>query len=281
VAAQLKNFDHTSWAMHDAAGEADVIHLNDISGLPFTRFIDVPVVHTMHHPHEEVLSNVYAKYPDIEYVAISAAQARRETMPRTSVVHHGVCLSNYTYRERKDDYLAFLGRIAPCKGAHLAIEAARRAGLPLKIAGEIQPVFMDYWEQQVRPHVDGERVQYVGEADRQAKNELLSHARALLFPIQWDEPFGLVMIESMACGTPVVALAGGSVQEVVAHGKNGWICRDVEHLAARALHPDVPAASCRAWATTHFSRARMAEQYVALYERVLGGQPATEDLVTS
>src|SRR6185437_3770303 len=110
----------------------------------------------------------------------------------------------------------------------------RRAGVRLKLAGEVQPVFRDYWEREVRPFIDGDRIEYVGEADRNLKNRLLSRARALLFPIQWEEPFGLVMIEAMACGTPVLAFPGGSVVEVVADGVSGWICRDVEEMAERA-----------------------------------------------
>src|SRR6202043_1437770 len=115
-----------------------------------------------------------------------------------------------------------------------------------------QPFFRDYWERQVLPHVDGRLVEYIGEADRSCKNELLSRARALLFPIEWDEPFGLVMIESMACGTPVLALACGSVPEVVCDGASGWICRDVDELADRAVAPGIPAESCRDWVSEHF-----------------------------
>src|SRR5207302_671720 len=243
----------------------------DSVGVPFTRFVDRPVVQTLHHPHEPQLSEQYVRYPDIQYVAISAHQARREPMPRVRVVHHGLPLGEYTFRSRKDDYVAFLGRMAPCKAPHLAIAAARRGGLRLKLAGEIQPVFGDYWAQQVAPLIDGDQIVYVGEADRGAKNELLSHARALLFPIQWDEPFGLVMIEAMACGTPVLAFAGGSVVEIVEDGVSGWICRDVAEMAGRATSPDIDPLSCRAWAAQHFSCERMVDHYVEIYERALAG----------
>ena len=269
VAAQLKNADHTGWAIHDAARSADVIHLNDAIGVPFAQFVEQPLVHTLHHPHEPVLSDQYSRYPDIQYVAISAFQARREPMPHIEVVHHGVPIGDYVFHEDKDDYLAFLGRMAPCKAPHLAIEAARRAGLPLKLAGEIQPIFRQYFDEQVAPAIDGRDVEYVGEADLAAKNELLSHARALLFPIQWDEPFGLVMIEAMACGTPVLAFAGGSVPEIVRDGVSGWICRDVADMADRAVAPGISAESCRAWAARCFSCERMAIRYAEVYGRAL------------
>jgi glycosyltransferase involved in cell wall biosynthesis len=266
LASYLKNADHTSWAIHDALESADLLHLNDIVGLPFTRFGDVPVVLTLHHPHEPVLTAMYGRYPNVDYVAISAAQARREPMSRVSVAHHGVLLEDYEFQENKDGYLAFLGRMAPCKGAHLAIDVARRAGLPLKLAGEVQPAFGEYWEQKVRPGIDGRQIEYVGEADKSTKNRLLSAARALLFPIQWEEPFGLVMIEAMACGTPVLAFRGGSVAEVVEDGVSGWMCRSVDDMAARARHPSIDPASCRRWAARHFSRDRMVGRYIEIYE---------------
>ena len=269
LAAQLKNADHSAWAVHEAAGEVDVLHLNDVVSVPFTRFVDVPAVLTVHHPHEPVLSEVYARYPSLEYVAISAAQARREPMPKLRVVHHGVSIDQYAFGERKDRYLAFLGRMAPCKGAHAAIAVAKRAGLPLKLAGEIQPIFADYWAREIEPHIDGRTIEYLGEADRTLKNELLSHAQALLFPIEWDEPFGLVMIEAMACGTPVLAFPRGSVPEIVRDGVSGWLCRSPEEMAARAADPGIAPCSCRAWAVERFSRGRMAEEYLALYAHVL------------
>jgi glycosyltransferase involved in cell wall biosynthesis len=269
VRPQLKNVEHHAWAIHDAATWADLLHLNDIVGVPFTRFVDLPTVLTIHHPHEPALSEQYMNYAAVHYVTIAEWLAGREPMPNVHVIHHGIPVDEYTFVDRKDDYVAFLGRMAPCKGPHLAIEAARLAGVKLKLAGEIQPQFQEYWEQQVRPHVDGDQIEYIGEADRAMKNELLSRARALLFPIQWEEPFGLVMIEAMACGTPVLALPGGAVEEVVRDGVNGWVCRDVAAMAAQVASLDIPAIACREFATARFSVSRMTAQYVEIYQQLL------------
>jgi glycosyltransferase involved in cell wall biosynthesis len=248
------------------------MHLNDAVAVPFTRFVDVPAVMTVHHPHEPVLTEHYLNYPDIHYVAIAKWLARREPMPNVHVVLHGIPYADYTYSDVKEDYVAFLGRITPVKpvkAPHVAIAVARRAGVRLKIAGEIQPIFKDYWEQQVRPGIDGAQIEYVGEADFATKNELLSKARAFLFPIQWEEPFGLVMIESMACGTPVLAFRGGAVEEIVRDGINGWICADECDMAARLATLAIPPAACRAHVAEHFSVSRMADQYVDIYHRAL------------
>ena len=274
VRPQLKNVDHSAWAIQDAASSVDVLHLNDIVGLPFTRFVDTPTVLTLHHPHEPALSEQYARYPAVDYVTIGAWLAKREPMPKLHVVHHGIPLGDYTFSAEKDDYVAFLGRMAPCKAPHLAIEAARRAGVRLKLCGEIQPTFRDYWEQQVRPHIDGRQIEFIGEADRTIKNALLSRARALLFPIQWEEPFGLVMVEAMACGTPVLAFKGGAVEEIVENGANGWICRDVAEMASRIAGPAVVPESCRDSVARHFSVQRMTDDYVALYQRIVARQRA-------
>jgi glycosyltransferase involved in cell wall biosynthesis len=266
---QLKNADHTAWAIQDAAASVDVLHLNDVVGVPFTSFVDKPAILTIHHPHEPALSEQYVRYPRIQYIAVAEWLKKREPMPQVDVVHHGLPVNGYTFSAEKDDYVAFLGRMAPCKGPHLAIEAARLAGVRLKLAGEIQPTFREYWERDVLPHIDGEQIEYIGEADRAAKNDLLSRARALLFPIQWEEPFGLVMIEAGACGTPVLAFRGGAVNEVIADGVNGWICRDAADMAAHVAALDIAPVSCRQFVAEHFSVARMTDRYLEIYERAL------------
>jgi glycosyltransferase involved in cell wall biosynthesis len=279
----LKDFNHASWAIADASGDCDVIHLNSVPALMFTRHVSANFVYTMHHVHEDYLSEIYRYFPGVEYVTVSDFQRQRENMPRMRSIHHGIDLNCYGPQIRKKDYLCFLGRIAPIKGTHLAIQVAKRSGIPLKIAGEIQPIFQDYFETEIKPHIDGEFIEYVGEVDLPAKNELLANALAMLFPIQWDEPFGLVMIEAMACGTPVLALPGGAVAEVVGNGISGFICQSVDEMVqrARALPGSFSAASVRQYCQRHFSLERMVADYLALYQELVGeegllGKPTNE-----
>jgi glycosyltransferase involved in cell wall biosynthesis len=269
----LKDIYHTAGSIRDAQAVCDVIHLNNLPGLAHSRFLEQPFVYTMHHPHQEELTDFYRFYPGVHYVTISEFQRRRESMPHLRTIHHGLDLSLYRLQEKKQPYLSFLGRIAPIKGTHLAIEIARQSGIPLKIAGEVQPVFRDYFERQIRPHVDDAFIEYVGEADLAAKNELLGNSLAMLFPIQWDEPFGLVMIEAMACGTPVLALPGGAVEEVVRNGVSGWVGCSVEQLArrARTLQDDFTPAGIRAYVQQNFSLETMVAEYAALYREILSG----------
>lgn len=270
--AALKELEHTTWAVSDAAQDCDVIHVNTSSGVACSRFVETAFVHTIHHPQEPNLTNFYRRHPRIQYVAISAFQRRRESLPKISTIHHGIDFSRYKLGEGTRPYLSFLGRIAPIKGTHLAIAVAKRAGIPLKIAGEIQPVFRNYFETHIKPHIDGKFIEYVGVADLSAKNELLGNSLALLFPIQWDEPFGLVLIEAMACGAPILALPGGSVSEIVCDGVSGYVCHSVEELASRAAHLTLPSAAIRQYGEERFSFHRMAAQYCRLYEELLGGR---------
>ena len=281
IRPQLKNLDHSAWAIHEAVASAeDVLHLNDAMSVPFTMFTGQPAVFTIHHPHEPALSELYLKYPRIHYVTVANWLLHRERMPRLHVVPHGIALPEYVFSEQKDDYVAFLGRMVPCKGPHLAIEAARLAGVRLKMAGEIQPVFEDYWNTQVLPGIDGDHVEYLGEADLELKNQLLSRARALLFPIQWEEPFGLIMIEAMACGTPVLALPGGAVEEVVRDGVNGWMCRDIDEMGERISSLRISPSVCRRYVETNFSVATMADRYLAVYDHAVRDSRPEEDLST-
>jgi glycosyltransferase involved in cell wall biosynthesis len=271
-AGTLRNLHHSAWALRDAAATAvDVVHLNDAIAVPMVEFVSLPALYTMHHPHDPDLSELYDSHPEVSYVAISRWQRERERMPRLQVIHHGIRLADYRFVEQKRRYLSFLGRIAPMKGAHLAIEIAHRTGIPLKIAGEVQPVFHDYWKQQIEPRVDGRFIEYIGPATMAVKNDLLANSMALLFPIQWEEPFGLVMIEAMACGTPVLAFPGGAVAEVVKNGVSGWICRDIDEIAIRACDPAIDPGSCRDHAAGLFSVERMATDYERLYSTLCWG----------
>ena len=150
--------------------------------------------------------------------------------------------------------------------------------MPLKIAGEIQPMFRNYFEAEIRPHLDGKFIEYIGEADLAAKNELLGNARAMLFPIQWDEPFGLVMLDAMACGTPVLALPGGSVREVIENGVNGFICQSVDEIAARACEVGraIAPAMVRQHVQERYSLEHMAARYVKLYQSILAASQASK-----
>ena len=271
----LKDFNHASWAIADAAEDCEIIHLHNVPALMFTRYRDCKFVYTMHHVHEQPLSDIYNFFPDVEFITISDFQRARERMPRMRTIHHGIDLDAYHLQNRKQQYLSFLGRIAPIKGTHLAIQVAKKSGIPLKIAGEVQPIFRDYFESEIKPHIDGKFIEFVGEVDLAEKNELLGNSLAMLFPIQWDEPFGLVMIEAMACGTPVLALPGGAVEEVVRDGISGFICQDVDEMAERAaVVPETfNPRTVRHYCQQHFSVDRMVADYITLYQELAGEDP--------
>jgi glycosyltransferase involved in cell wall biosynthesis len=281
VEASLKGLNHSAWSMKDAEADADIIHLNNAPGLSVARFVDMPLVYTVHHAFDSALGNFYLDFPEVSFVTISRFQQSKFAMPRMRAVHHGINLSRYRLQERKKPYLSFLGRIAPSKGTHLAVQIAKRSGVPLKIAGEVQPCFRDYWETEVKPHVDGKFIEYLGDIALAEKNELLGNCLAMLFPIQWDEPFGLVMIEAMACGTPVLALPGGSVEEVVKEGVSGHVRATAEELAQCVRNLAFDAKIIRGYTEQYFSAQRMARDYIQLYGEVAGDQanPAVEGLV--
>ncbi|HLK31661.1 MAG TPA: glycosyltransferase family 4 protein [Terriglobales bacterium] len=274
----LKDLNHTSWAVKDAIRTSDIIHINNLPGLICSRFVNRPFVYTLHHPHVPELSDFYSYFPDVNYVTISEFQRRQEVMPHLQTIHHGIDIGRYQCCETKQPYLSFLGRISPIKGTHLAIQVAKRAGIPLKIAGEVQPMFRDYFAREIQPHLDGKFIEYIGEADLAAKNELLGNSLALLFPIQWDEPFGLVMVEAMACGTPVLALAGGSVEEVIEHGVSGFVCRSVEEMAERArnIGGAVSPAMVRQYVKERFSLEQMVLRYAKLYQGIMAAGKAAK-----
>ena len=281
VEASLKGLNHFAWAIKEATEHADLIHVNSAPGLSFARFIDAPMVYTVHHALDESLAEFYQSYPDVSYVTISDFQREKLTMPDMRTIHHGIDPSLYPVPDGKREYLSFLGRIAPVKGTHLAIEIAQKSGIPLKIAGEIQPINKQYWETKVKPHVDGKFIEYVGPVGMEDKVELLGKSRAMLFPVQWDEPFGLVMIEAMACGAPVLAMPGGSVGEVVKEGVSGNVRKTTAELAECARNLDIPAPIVRGYMEEFFSVQRMTRDYINLYSEILHDDVAEAEQIVA
>ncbi len=269
VDGTLKALTHASWAVQEAARESDLIHVNSAPALSFSRFVQTPIVHTVHHAFEKEFAEFYEMFPDVSYATISNFQRQRLRMPRMRTIHHGIDPALYPLRKEKQPYLSFLGRVAPPKGTHLAIEIAKKSGIPLKIAGEIQPMYQSYWESMVKPHIDGKFIEYLGEMGLQEKIELLGNSMAMLFPIQWDEPFGLVMIESMACGTPVLATPGGSVAEVVKEGVSGHVRSTADELARCAKNLSCDPQTVRSYMEKFFSVERMTRDYIRLYTEIL------------
>jgi glycosyltransferase involved in cell wall biosynthesis len=278
VEAALKGLNHAAWAIKEAAADSDIIHLNNAPALTASRFVDVPLVFTVHHAHEPALADFYQFFPQVSFVTISRFQQKKLRMARMRAIHHGIDVARYRLQECKQPYLSFLGRVAPAKGTHLAIEIAKKSGIPLKIAGEIQPCYQDYWENVVKPQVDGRFIEYVGEVGLEGKNELLGNSLAMLFPVQWDEPFGLVMIEAMACGTPVLATPGGSVEEVIAEGV-GHVRSTAAELAACARDLSINPKIVRNHVENLFSAERMAKDYVNLYTELVRADSELEGLV--
>jgi glycosyltransferase involved in cell wall biosynthesis len=254
----------------ERASEFDIVHYEATYypiSLAFAKLTPVPLLQTLHHSPNASELDLWARYPSALYVAISQAQAR--VLSRVTVVGtvlHAVDTDRFTFRESPDDYLLFVGRFTEGKGVLEAIQIARRLDIRLLMAGPDDV----YFRETVAPHVDGDRVLYCGEADFDAKVKLYGGARALLYPLQTGEPFGLVMAEAMACGTPVAALDRGAVREVVDDGLTGAVFDDVDQMVSqsdRALGLDRRAV--RGQAISRFGIDRMVDEYVTVYRRVI------------
>jgi glycosyltransferase involved in cell wall biosynthesis len=260
--------------------DVDLVHDHTLAGPLLARGRRVPTVVTVHGPVTGEPGRYYrALGGTVDLVAISRNQRRSAPdLPWRATVYNAVDVESFPYRGRKDDFLLFLGRLHPDKAAHLAIDTARRAGLPIVVAGKCsEPVETDYVRTQIQPRI-GPDVTIFGCADAAQKRDLLSRAAALVFPIQWEEPFGMVMIEAMACGTPVVTLRRGAAPEVVVDGVTGVVCDEPDELAdgvqaARGLDPT----ACREHVRRTFSIATMVAGYVAAYRAAVAAQrlPAT------
>lgn len=251
----------------------DIIHFHvDYLHYPLSRRERHVHITTLHGRLDlPELANLYHEYAEMPVVSISDAQ--RQPLPWLNwqgTVYHGIPDKLYTFREQPGSYLAFLGRIAREKRPDRAIEIARRTGFQLKIAAKVDKSDRDYFEQEIKPLLREPRVEFVGEVGGRAKEDFLGNAYALLFPVDWPEPFGLVMVESMACGTPVIAWPNGSVPEVMVDGVTGFIVDNVEDAAqAVARISGIDRHGCRTVVQNRFSARRMARDYLDLYHRLL------------
>jgi glycosyltransferase involved in cell wall biosynthesis len=257
----------------ERASRFDIIHFHtDYLHFPLARRHSVPHVTTLHGRLDLAdLMPVYKKFSEMPVVSISNAQ--RRPLPRANwqqTIYHGLPLELYDCGEKPGDYLAFVGRISPEKRLDRAIEIAARAGMRLRIAAKTDAADRDYMEQVIRPILSNSSAEFIGEIGDKDKKDFLANAYALLFPIDWPEPFGLVIIEAMACGTPIIAFRSGSVPELIQEGVTGYLVDDIDGaLQALAKVPAFDRRRCRRVFEERFSASRMAQNYLNVYCRVI------------
>ena len=258
------------------ASEFDIIHFHvDYLHFPLSRREGVTQVTTLHGRLDiPDLVPLYAEFHDMPVISISNGQ--RDPLPWANwqaTVHHGLPVDLFRFRAEPGSYLAFLGRISPEKRVDRAIDIAEQAGMPLKIAAKVDPVDEDYFESAIAPLLRSSLVEFVGEIGEGEKNEFLGNAYALLFPIDWPEPFGLVMIEAMACGTPVIAYRDGAVPEVMEQGHTGFVVEGLEDAVAAVRRvPELSRKRCREVFEQRFTATRMTYDYVLHFERLIASK---------
>jgi len=255
------------------ADEFDIIHSHvDYHALPFAAASDTPTVITMHGAldtpgYPEALS----AFPDLHYISISNSQ--RAPMPDLNweaTVYHGIDTRTCSFSDRPGAYLLFVGRISPEKGPERAIAIARKCGIPLKIAAKVDPKDRSFYERTVKPLLNDPLIEYLGPVNEQRKRELMKGALALLAPIRWPEPFGLVYIEALACGLPVLTCPHGAAPEILREGVTGFMRESDDELAEATLRvAEIDRAGCRAWVERHFDIRHMTDNYLAVYESVI------------
>ncbi|MFQ4137345.1 glycosyltransferase family 4 protein [Nodosilinea sp. PGN35] len=264
------------------ADEFDIIHCHvGAAALPYAQRSQTPVVHTSHLPFTPRCERLFSQHRQQNLVSISNAHQRHDLdLNYVATVYNAIALEQFEFYPQPEQppYLAFLGRMSEAKGPHRAIEIARRSGLPLKMAGKVSFEEKEFFEAQVAPQIDGEQVQFLGEVSQSLKKELVGRATATLFPISWPEPFGLVMAESMASGTPVIAMPMGAAPEIVVDGKTGFLCPSVDDCVAAVtrihrIERCIERQDCRDHVALNFSVERMVNGYEAVYRQVLGDRP--------
>jgi glycosyltransferase involved in cell wall biosynthesis len=267
---------HISEAFERAA-EFDLVHNHyDFLPLTYSALVDTPVLTTIHGFSSPSIIPVYKKYNDrSHYVAISESDKSPE-LDYIATIHHGIDIAKFPFFEAAGEYLLFFGRIHPDKGVHEAIQVAQHVGTKLVIAGIVQD--QDYFATRVEPHIDGTTVEYLGSVGPDRRADVLGGALALLHLITFDEPFGLSLVESMACGTPVIAFDRGSMPEIIRDGETGYIVEDIEGaINAVATVGTIERSVCRADVERRFTSTRMASDYVRVYQEILNGEARDDE----
>ena len=277
----LTELDHISLAFQAIAnGGFDVVHAHSAVALALARLVPrLPLVYTLHHERDERLSSFYRSFSDVWYIAISDDQRRREIPLRlTQVIHHGVDVRRYAWTDAPGDYVAFIGRLSPIKGPHTAIDAAGRAGVAIHVAGDVHPVDREFGEREMRRRLDLPHVRYLGAIGMAAKVLLLRDARALLTPVEWNEPFGLAIVEAMLSGCPVVGFAHGSLPELIEPGVTGFLAATeaemVELLRPGGVLDRFDRRRCHECAVLRFGRDRMVADHERYYWRAISASRA-------
>ena len=258
----------------EQANQFDIVHFHvDASALPIANLLKVPCVHTIHGILTPLVEQLFVQNRHQNFISISNSQRRNDlSLNYVGTVYNGIDPDTYVFHEKPSDppYLAFLGRMSPEKGPHLAIEIAKRSGWHLKMAGKVDRADVEFYKTQVEPLIDGEQIVYLGEANHQEKSVIMGGAVATLCPLTWREPFGLVMTESMVCGTPVIAIALGSAPELIVDGKTGFLCKDVDEcVAALDRIGEIDRQACRDHVEQNFSSRNMIEGYETIYRNLL------------
>jgi glycosyltransferase involved in cell wall biosynthesis len=270
----LASYDRRFDVVHDHCG---------FTALAMADRIDTPLVHTLHGQFTASTAAFYARHGH-KAALVGISRAQLESAPTglrsIGVIPNPIDVREWPLREHKDDYLLWIGRMTVEKGPHRAIAAASIAGVPLVLAGVIQPGQQAFFDREIAPHVDGDRVRFVGEVGGSVKRSLFAGARALLMPIRWEEPFGMVMVEALACGTPVIAFPEGAARELVLDGQTGFLVDDELAMgAAVAKLPRITARDCRAWVATHCDVDVVAAAYESAYRSVMRRPSETLELV--